>query len=272
MAVNWTELALGGVGTIDQLDRTDKLGAYIEEELGALSATTQENMKFQPFTVAGYGGGAAANATGGVNYNMDAAATEQANMLQGGANQMFQSAMGDVAGREGDIYERMRAMQRPEEQRSMTDLESRAFAQGRLGMSADNYGGSSPEMLAMADSINRNKNAASVAAIEQARMQQAQDASIGGQFQAASYMPQAQLQNMFNQGLQTSQLQQASQLGAASMGAQLGLGQIQSQVNAEKIRAELLGGLFNQVGGSFGNSGSDPLGDAFSWLGNQFGF
>lgn len=258
--MNWTGALISGAGLWDQLDRFDDLGNYVESELDQATQQAIDGSKFTPFTVAGFGGGATAGPEG-VNVNLDPAAASQAGMLQGQANQFFNSASMDQSGREQDIFDRIRAMQMPGEQRQMNDLESRAFAQGRLGVQGSNYGGSSPEMLAMQTAIAENSNNAAFQSIGMARQQQAQDANIGTQFQNNSYLPQAQMLNLLNPGFQTAQLNQAGQLAGVNMGSQLRLGQTQAQVNSEKIRAELMAGLFNTIGGAATANNADPVGD-----------
>jgi hypothetical protein len=150
-------------------------------------------------------------------------------------------------------------------------LESRAFGQGRLGVSGANYGGATPEMLAQQQAIAEGRNSAAVSAIDAARMQQNQDAAIGSNMQASAYMPQAQLLNLLNPGMQGAQLTQAGQLAGVNMASQLGLGQVQSQVNTEKIRAELMAGLFGNLSNAATNNNFYPVGQIGStfidWLG-----
>jgi hypothetical protein len=90
--------------------------------------------------------------TGGLEVGMTLSPQEQAlqQQLFGGAGGFFGQAQMPTAAREQAIFERMRAAQRPEEQRQRLALEERLAAQGRLGTSSAAYGGATPEMLAMA--------------------------------------------------------------------------------------------------------------------------
>lgn len=90
--------------------------------------------------------------TGGLEVGMTLSPQEQAMQQQlfGGAGQFFGQAQMPTATREQAIFERMRAAQRPEEERQRLALEERLAAQGRLGVSSAAYGGATPEMLAMA--------------------------------------------------------------------------------------------------------------------------
>lgn len=177
------------------------------------------------------------------------------------ANAMFSAIpAGSRADREQRIFNRLRTIQRPEEERARLALEERLFNQGRLGVNTAMYGGTS-EQLALAKAQEEAKNRAAVMAIEQAeleRMNQAKLASdafgLSGRLLAgnlglqaaeqgmglkaleAAYRPETQVLAGLRQGLLASQIAQRGQLygtglfGEASMGGleallQSGIGQ-----------------------------------------------
>ena len=149
------------------------------------------------------------------------------------ASQSAGNVLGSMAGREADVYERIRATQRPEEERQRMALEERLFNQGRLGVSTNMYGGT-PEQLAMAKAQEEAQNSASLGAIQQAQSERQQ--ALG----------EAQtLGGMFSQqaGL-SSNLQNQAQSRAAQL-SQLGLGaeQVQAQLESEGF-----GRAFNLAG------------------------
>ena len=178
------------------------------------------------------------------------------------AGQAAGDVLGSTAGREADVYERIRATQRPEEQRQRLQLEERLFNQGRSGVSTNMYGGT-PEQLAMAKAQEESQNSASLAAIQQAQSEQRQALgtaqTLGGMFGQQA-------------GL-SSNLQGQSQARAAQL-SQLGLSanQIQSQLQSEGLGrasasasqaanlAKLAGGLQAQQAG---------LGAQMTGLGSQ---
>ena len=178
------------------------------------------------------------------------------------AGQAAGNVLGSTAGRETDVYNRIRATQRPEEERQRMALEERLFNQGRSGVSTNMYGGT-PEQLAMAKAQEEAQNSASLAAIQQAQSEQ----------QQALGTAQA-LGGMFGQqaGL-SSNLQGQAQQRAAQL-SQLGLSanQIQSQLQSEGLGraatsasqagqlAQLAGGLQAQQAG---------LGAQMAGLGSQ---
>lgn len=268
--MNWTDAIIRGAGIWDQLDRFDDLGSYVESELEALEEQTVTGTQFQPFTVSS-NLGATTGGPGGVQYNLSDQQQGMSDNLNQYAGGLFASAAGDQSGREADAYEKIRALQRPGEERAMMSTEARAAAQGRLGVSGANYAGSTPEMLALQEQIGQNRNRAALGAIGEARAQQAQDANIGSTFQNNAMLPYAMQQNMFGQGLQNANMVQAGQIGGQNLAAQLGLGRITAGVNSEKVRAELMANLFNTAGGAFSSNNVDPVGAFGGWLGGILG-
>ena len=135
-----------------------------------------------------------------------------------------------LASREADIYNRIRATQMPEEQRQRLALEERLAGQGRLGVQTAMYGGT-PEQFAMAQAQEEAQNRASLAAIQQAQAEQAQQGALGAQFAglgsnlalAEGTMRDAQQQRAL-QSLTAGQGMLAGGLGLQQAQQQLGLG------------------------------------------------
>jgi hypothetical protein len=151
-------------------------------------------------------------------------------------------------------------------------MESRLQAQGRSGIQSSAYGGT-PEQLAYHKAVQESQNSAYLMAMQQAQAEQMQQGRLGGMFQEASFLPNAQMANLFNPSINTATLQQTGQISGQDNAAQLQLGGLQSQVNAEKVRAELLANLFGTLGNSANNSDFDPVGDIggglWDWLKRQ---
>jgi len=178
------------------------------------------------------------------------------------ASQTAGRALQDTAGREADVFERIRATQRPEEERQRLALEERMAQQGRLGVRTAMFGGA-PEQFALAQAQEEAQNRASLAAIQQAQSERQQAVSEAQTF-GGLFGQQAGL---------SSQLQSAAQQRAAQL-SQLGLSaqQIESQLQSEGLGravtsaqqagqlAQLAGGLQAQQAG---------LGAQFAGLGSQ---
>ena len=83
--------------------------------------------------------------------------------LQGQASQQLGQATPTAQG----VYDQMRAMQSPDEERQRLALENRMFAQGRMGVATDAYGGT-PEQFAMDKAQAEARNTASLQAMQTA--------------------------------------------------------------------------------------------------------
>ena len=178
------------------------------------------------------------------------------------ASQTAGRALQDTTGREADLYERIRATQRPEEERQRLALEERMAQQGRLGVRTAMFGGA-PEQFALAQAQEEAQNRASLMAMQQAQAERQQAVSEAQTF-GGLFGQQAGL---------SSQLQSAAQQRAAQL-SQLGLSaqQIESQLQSEGLGraatsaqqaaqlAQLAGGLQAQQAG---------LGAQYAGLGSQ---
>jgi hypothetical protein len=155
--------------------------------------------------------------------------------LTSSALQGAQTGLAQAAPTAQSIYDQIRGMQSPEEERQRLALENRLAAQGRLGVQTAAYGGT-PEQLAMAKAQEEARNSAAYQAINQADQlatsQQARAAQLGqlgmAGTQAQQGLTSQQLQDVL--GLQQSdimnaQAQQALQTGALGQASGLfGLG------------------------------------------------
>ena len=132
----------------------------------------------------------------------------------------------DRGGRQQDIYNQLRAMQNPEEERQRLELEERLQGQGRGGIRTDRYGGT-PEQLAMAKAQAEAQNQAGLMAMQQA-----------GSEQDRAYQQALGLAGQTSQLAGTSSDLQNAQQSRASQLSQLGMaGTQQTQaMGAERLR------------------------------------
>ena len=121
----------------------------------------------------------------------------------GGVTGALTAAQAPMADREASLFERIRAVQRPEEERKRIALQEQLQAQGRTGLRTAQFGGS-PEQFALAQAQEEAKNRAALAAIQQAGAERERElATAQGLFglgTAAAGLPAtlqaAQLQNI----------------------------------------------------------------------------
>ena len=160
-----------------------------------------------------------------------------------------------MAGRETDVYNRMRAMQAPEEQRQQLALEERLYNQGRLGVQTNMYGGTQ-EQFALSKAQAEAQNQASLMAMQQAQAEQQQQADLGSQFAqigsnlalSEGAMRDAQQRRAFDSltfgqqayGAATDLEQQQQALNMALLtGAYLPQAQMLNQINATSLFPQL---------------------------------
>lgn len=132
-----------------------------------------------------------------------------------------------TAGREADVYDRIRAVQSPEEQRQQLMLEERLSNQGRLGVRSAMFGGT-PEQFALSQAQTEAQNRAALSAIQQAQAEQAQAGQLGQAFTTLGGQ-QSALGQQLGQAGQTQALQML-QAGQGLLGGGLGLDAAQQQL------------------------------------------
>jgi hypothetical protein len=182
------------------------------------------------------------------------------------------------AAREQEMYNRLRAVQQPEEARKQLELEERLFGQGRLGVNTAMYGGT-PEQLAQAKAVEEAKASASLGAIEQARLEQALGSEqtlsgltetrqrlgllgdLGLQSIPSSYAGQNQLLANLAPGLDIARIGASLQSTGLGLGTQLAESTLESQLGyaalANALRQQQFQGLFDLLKGAA--TGSDAI-------------
>jgi hypothetical protein len=319
-------LAQGIGGTAALTGAYDRLGSIGEAaQQGALGIAQAglDQTQFQPFSVTSATGGQfgydpttgaatmglspqeqalqgmlmnqAQTTLGATPYGQQAgrAAAEQAYGLGG----EFMGAAGmPTADREAAVYERLRAAQRPEEERRALALEERLQNQGRGGVRTSMFGGT-PEQLAMSKAQAEAQNTAMLGAMQQAQAEQRQQAQLGQAFTGmgsqlsaqdmamlsgqqqlglgalgGSYIPQAQLLSAMQGSQLYPQLQQRGQLTGAGLFGEASMGGLEALLGAGLGQANLMGQLgTGLIGGlatptdSYGGL-SDVLGDVGGFL------
>jgi len=227
---------------------------------------------------AGGAGGGAFTGAGpmiGPNIQTTFSPTEQAISTGAftGAQTLLDAVTTDRATREQDIYNRIRATQEAEEERQRLALEERLANQGRLGVRTAMFGGT-PEQLALAKAQEEAQARASLAAIQQAQAEQAQDARLGTQLLGAAYLPEAQAQNALQRGLLASQLAQRGQLYGTGLFGEASIAGLDALLGSGIGQAELMGRLGTSLlSGAMGGAGGGQggIGDIIGGAVEEYG-
>jgi len=301
---------LGGTGgqligtglTIDEFNKITDIAQRSAQEQAAIGRQAQQEMAFKPFTVSTGFGGVQATPTGGYTTTLDPSLAGQQQQLQaltggliggmggvapdvsgiqqqalGGVGGFLTGAMAPMAQREADVYERIRATQRPEEQRAQLALEERLAAQGRTGLRTAQFGGS-PEQFALAQAQEEAKARASLGALEQAQAEQLQQVALaesmfglGGRaaglpqaLQAGQlgnistamglqYLPEQQLLASLTPALSIADIARTGQqLGAQTM-SEAGISGLEDILQAETVRSQNLRDIYSTILGAQAN-------------------
>lgn len=232
----------------------DQLG-NVQNNVNTIADRAVADSTFKPFSVTTSGlGNVGTDAGGNLNINLSPEQQAMQDSLLSQSGGFFDSAARNTADREQSIYDSIRATQMPEEERNRLGLENRLLSQGRLGISTDAYGGT-PEQLALAKAEAEARNGASLSAIQQAQSQQAQDASLGSQFQQAGYNPQNQLLSAFAPAMGVADLASAGNREGANLAAQAGMAGMTQEANLNQLIAELEASKLGVAGGVAGSIG-----------------
>jgi hypothetical protein len=276
-------MGLGGAaGVASGMDDLKDLGAAAKTEATALANQIMPMTQFRPFTVTSATGsqygvtpqmstvvdpetGIERQVVTGSQATLGLSPEEQAmqGMLMGQSQQFLDQSALPMGQREADVYERIRAIQSPEEERQRLMLEERLANQGRLGVRTGMFGGT-PEAFAMEKAQAEARNQASLMAMQQAQAEQAQAQQLGLAALGGSYLPQAQLLNVQSASQLYPQMQQQAQLfGTGQFGETMMTG-IEAQLIAEQARANLIGG----IGSSLLSGLFSPVATAGGGVGN----
>jgi hypothetical protein len=301
---------LGGTGgqligaglSIDELNKITDIAQRSAAEQAAIGREAQEASAFRPFTVSTGFGGVQATPEGGYATTLDPSLAGQQQQLQaltggliggmggvapdvsgiqqqalGGVGGFLTGAMAPMAQREADVYERIRATQRPEEQRQQLALEERLASQGRTGLRTAQFGGS-PEQLALAQAQEEAKARASLGALEQAQAEQMQQVALAesmfglggraaglpqalqlgqlqniGLAQAAQYSPEQQLLGTLTPALSLADLAGVGQRQGAGYMSQAGISGLEDILQAETVRSQNLRDIYSTILGAQAN-------------------
>lgn len=279
--------AVAGYGLYDQYKALEDAGTDYQAAVQPIMQQAGENLQFRPYTVTSNIGGTSFSPEGAMQYNIGAPQQAISNQAFGGTQQLFGQALAPQDQRVQDVYNQIRATQRPMEQEDRLALEERMAAQGRLGLQSAQYGGTSPELMAQERALAESRNAASLAAIQQAQAEQQQAYNIGTGMLGAGYTPYAQINDMATQGYNYSNLANQNQRTYADLMTQLGLGGVQANQAAEANRQNLLGQIYSLGAGMLGgtrnpitgdmeagvlNSAANSIGNSIGgWFGSLFG-
>ena len=293
----------------DVMDRLSSVGSGLATGAQRIGEEAAAGTAFRPFTVSTGFGGIQATPEGGFTTSLSPAQAAQQQQLQaltgglvggmgavapdvsgitgqalGGLSGALTGLMAPMGQREADVYERIRATQRPEEERARLALEERLQSQGRTGLRTAQFGGS-PEQFALAQAQEEAKNRAALSALGQAQAEQQQQLGLAqglfglgsgaaalpaslqlgqlqniGLAQAAQYLPEQQLLSSLTPAINIANIAGTGQRQGAGYLAEAGVSGLESQTQTELARANLLGQIYSSMLGAAGATGAAEAG------------
>ena len=265
----------------ENIDRERQLGVQGQAEATRVGQQAVDTSQFKPFAVTTGAGTTQTDATGGFNLGLNPEQQAMQQQLTGQASGLFGNVTGDIGAASQDIYNQIRGIQQPQEQRNQMRLNEELFARGRGGISSAQYGGQGQEQFQYNQAQQEAMNQAAFQARTQALGEQQKQFELGSGLLGQAYVPQQQqldaltsgtnIANIASTGSRTgAQLQ--SQLGQTGLEALLrsyesGLTGEQSQRNnlislllGSGQGADAVGGLLGGSGDNFGGAVGASLG------------
>ena len=216
-----------------------KIGQETQTGMQALGEQAIAGAEFKPYTVTSGLANVTTTPEGGFDIGLSPQQLAAQQQFQGQATGLFGQVGADPSTAQAQLFEQMRAVQRPEEERQRLALEERMLSQGRLGLSSAAYGGSSPELLAMETARQEAMARANLGARQQAMAEQSQAAQLGGMLQAAGYQPQQQALGLLSASQVPAGYADIGRRTGAELASQLGLGGLESRLQAEDLANRL---------------------------------
>jgi len=192
----------------------------------------------------------------------------------GGVTGALTGLMAPMGQREADVYERIRATQRPEEERARLALEERLQSQGRTGLRTAQFGGA-PEQLALAQAQEEAKARASLGALGQAQAEQMQQLGIAqglfglgsgaaalpaslqgaqlgniGAAMGLQYLPEQQLLATLDPAINLANIAGVGQRQGAGYLTQAGISGLEDILQAETVRSQNLRDIYSSILGA----------------------
>ena len=216
-----------------------QLGQETQAGMQALGEQAVAGTEFKPYTVTSGLANVTTTPEGGLDIGLSPQQLAAQQQFQGQATGLFGQVGADPATAQAQLYEQMRAVQRPEEERQRLALEERMLSQGRLGLGSAAYGGSAPELLAQETARQEAMARANLGARQQSMAEQAQAANLGGLLQSAGYQPQQQALSMLSASQVPAGFADVGRRTGTELAAQLGLGGLEGRLQTEDLASRL---------------------------------
>ena len=175
-----------------------------------------DQSQFVPFSVTSSLGGMQGNAEGGFDMNLSEEQQATQDRLFDMSGGFLDEMSGDPLERQQALYEQIRGLQRPNEERQRLELENRLRGQGRLGLMTSQYGGS-PEQFAQDMALGEARNQAAYQAYGQSQADREQSFGLASGLMGLGYKPQQELGSLYGLATPTAGLAQGGRQAGAGL-------------------------------------------------------
>jgi hypothetical protein len=255
------DLSEGAVSDVKRMGT--ELGARAPQ-IGAQAASAAE---FTPFTVTTGTGTTAVTPEGGYTQTL----TPTGQQIQEG---MFNQALGAIPQTQVTpeaLYSQLQEMRAPTTDRQRLALENRLAAQGRLGTSSMMYGGSTPEQLALEQSLREQESKDMLTALTQAGALTGQNIQNVAGMLGVGYTPETQALATLTPAAQLANIAQSGRLGESEAIYKGGIAGLETEAagitGAATLESARVRALADALGMAFGaGMGEDGSYEVPGWL------
>ena len=246
---------------LDYYQRNEEIGG--QENLGNLALqtgqqagrTAAEMAKFQPYTVTGNLATGRTTPEGGLDLQLSPEELARQQARFGQAEGLFGQVGVDPAVAQRELYEQIRSVQRPEEERERLRMQEGLFSGGRGGISQAQYGGSNQETFGFDLAQAEARNKASLDARTQALAEQQQALGMAGTLTGQAYMPQQEAIGLFGAGNAPASYADAARRQQGSLYGQSALAGLEGMLQAQQIANDMRMGRNQDIRTSLFGSG-----------------
>jgi len=236
------------------IDSARAAGGLALGTASGIGQTAADMAKFQPYTVTGNLATGRTTAEGGLNLELTPEELERQQARFGQAEGLFGQVGVDPAVAQRELYEQIRGVQRPEEERERLRMQEGLFSGGRGGISQAQYGGSNQETFGFDLAQAEARNKASLAARTQALAEQNQALDMAGALTGYAYQPQEQAISMFGAGNAPSSYADAARRAGGQLYGTSAIKGLEGFLQGEEMANRLEGRQFDALRtGMFGS-------------------
>ena len=219
------------------LERLRQLGVTGQVEATRVGKQAVDTSSFKPYSVTTGAGTTQTDAQGGFNLGLSPEQAAMQAQLTGQASNLFSNITGNAGQAGQDIYNQIRAIQNPQEQRDQLRLNEEMFARGRGGISSAQFGGQNQEQFGYNQAQQEAMNNAAFQARTMALGEQQQMLGLGQGLLGQAYVPQREQLDALAQGTNIANIVGTGARTGATLQSQLGASGIEALLSANQMAA-----------------------------------